>query len=141
MVFELSQIEKAKKLIFSTDSGFMLQTSFEGLGAEINNRCTALKLMGINSLNQNWKDGTRYQALSDSFGYASKRLTDILIRLHEISWKRDLLAYDVQKDTFTPPVDPIVFNYSNFLGLSIKDFHVDVASFMDSLAPIIIQVE
>jgi len=141
MVFDPSQIQRAKKLIISTDSGYVLQTSFEGLGAEISNRCIALKLMDKNSLNLNWKNGTRFQALSDSFGYASKRLTDILIRLQEISWKRDLLTYDVQPNTFTPHIDPIVFNYSNFLGLSIKDFHVDIVSFMDSLAPVIIQAE
>ena len=141
MVFDPSQIKKAKKLIFSTDSGYVLQTSFEGLSAEISNICTALKLMDKNSLKLNWKNGTRCHTLSDSFGYASKRLTDILIRLQEISWKRDLLTYDVQQNTFTPPIDPIIFNYSNFLGLSIKDFHVDVVSFMDSLAPIIIQAE
>ena len=141
MVFDPSQIQKAKKLIVSTGSGYVLQTSFEGLGAEISNRSIALKLMDKNSLNRNWKNGTRFQTLSDSFRYASKRLTDILIRLQEISWKRALLTFDVQPNTFTPQIDPIVFNYSNFLGLSIKDIHVDIVSFMDSLAPVIIQAE
>jgi len=141
MLFDPSQIQRAKKLIISTDSGYVLRTSFEGLGAEISNRCRALKLMNKNSLNQNWKNSTRFQTLSDSFGYASKRLTDILIRLQEIIWKRASLTYDVQPNTFTPPIDPIVFKYSNFLGLSIKDFHVDIISFMDSLAPVIIQAE
>jgi len=35
MVFDPSQIQKAKKLIISTGSGYVLQTSFEGLGAEM----------------------------------------------------------------------------------------------------------
>ena len=70
MVFDPSQIKKAKKLIFSTDSGYVLQTSFEGLSAEISNICTALKLMDKNSLKLNWKNGTRCHTLSDSSRYA-----------------------------------------------------------------------
>lgn len=128
-------------MIVSTGSGYALQISFEGLGAEISNRCNVLKLMEKNPLNRNMKNAIRFQALSDSFKYTSKRLTDILIRLQEINWKRALLTYDIEPSTVTPHIDPIVFNYSNFLGLSIKDFHVDIISFMDSLAPVIIQAE
>ena len=52
-----------------------------------------------------------------------------------------MLTFDVQPNTFTLPIDPIVLKNINFLGLSIKDFHVDIISFMDSLAPVIIQAE
>lgn len=128
-------------MISLTDLGYVLQTSFEGIGTEISNRCYSLKLMERNSLNRNPKNANRNQALSDSFNYTSKRLTDILIRLDEIDWKRTSLTYDLEPKTFTHPIDPIVFNYGNFLGLSIKDFHVDIISFMDSLAPVIIQAE
>jgi len=141
MVFDSSIILKAKRMIVSTGTGYAIQTSFEGLGAEISNRFDSLKIIKKSLGKQNLKNFERYQALSGSFSYSSKRLTDILIRLQEISWKRSSLAYEIEPDTFAPPIDPKVFNYSNYLGLSIKDFHVDIISFMDSLAPVIIQSE
>jgi len=52
-------------MIISANSGYILRTSFESLAAEISNKCTALRLMHKNSLNENRKNSTRFQTLSD----------------------------------------------------------------------------
>jgi len=140
MDFDSSIIRKAEGMVIQTsDSGYAIQTSFEGLGAIINTIAQSLKMIDKIQGKQNLKNSARYKALSGAFSYSSKRLTDFLIRLQEIYWKKSILTYKVEANTFANPIDPRVYHYSNYLGLSIKDFHIDIISFMDSLAPVIIQ--
>ena len=49
MVFDSSIVLKAKGMIVSTVSGYAIQTSFEGLGAEIANRSDSLKIIEKNT--------------------------------------------------------------------------------------------
>jgi len=141
MILDLLKIKKARNLINASNSNYSLRTSFEGVGAIISNSTDSLKFMSSLSKNHDMVNDHRGQLLKNFFKYTSKRLTDILIRLQEINWKRTSLFYEVKPDTFTHPIDPIIYNYKNFLGLSIKDFHVELISFMDSLAPVIILSE
>lgn len=138
MKLEPLRIKQAKKLIIPFKTGYIVQTSFEELGTIITDRAASLKFMRNDVKNQSH---AQEQVLSDFFRYTSKRLTDILIRLQEINWKRTTLFYDIKPDTYKHPIDPQTSTYNNFLSLSIKDFHVDIISFMDSLAPIVILAE
>jgi hypothetical protein len=79
------------------------------------------------------------RSLSGSISYVSRRFSDLLMRLHEIAWMKEALAYDPTRDAFDLVSDPAAQRWRMFMALAIKDFHVDVGSFMDSLAPVLIQ--
>ena len=53
---------------------------------------------------------------------------------------RQALDYKAESDIIAQASDLKAASWRMFLGLAIKDFHLDVSSLMDSLAPVIIQV-
>ncbi len=121
-------------------SSDVLTTSIEGLGTELNNRYLAIR--NSQSLRQPIKDYiTKIHALSQAINYMSKRFTDLLIRQQEINWMKQELAYETSPDVFAQASDPKAALWRSFMALAIKDFHIDMSSLMDSLAPVIIQAE
>jgi hypothetical protein len=118
----------------------MLFTALEGLGVELGVRWRAADHGG--NLSQSLSQYVeRIRVLSGAISYTSNRFTDILFRQQEIDWKKEVLAYVPKSDVFDQASDPKASSWRMFMGLSIKDFHVDIVSLMDALAPVLIQTE
>jgi hypothetical protein len=140
MHLDPSQLNRAKKLFVLGNSTDMLFTALEGLGAELSVRWRAADHGG--NLSQPMRQYVeRIRVLSAAIVYASNRFTDILFRQQEIDWKKEVLAYIPKSDVFDQASDQKASSWRMFMGLAIKDFHVDISSLMDALAPIVIQVE
>jgi len=140
MHFDSSQLYRAKKLFALGNTTDILFTSFEGLGAELGTRWRATDQ--AQKLSKSMREYViRIKELSEAIGYASDRFTDLLIRQQEIAWKKEALAYETKSDVFSQASDPKALVWQMYMGLAIKDFHVDVGSLMDALAPVVIQVE
>jgi len=94
-----------------------LSTRFECLGAEMSVRHLALSQAELGQLNR-------------LFSYASRRLSDIFTRRNLIDFLRsrfdDLSGEDLAA-------------WHSFGALCIKDFHADLGSFMDAVAPVVLQ--
>lgn len=84
---------------------------------------------------------TRASTMSEAISYASDRLTDILARHQQIGWMRRTLAYEPEPNVFDQAADPKAALWRIFLGLAIKDYHLDISSLMDAVAPAVIQTE
>ena len=121
-------------------SSDVLTTSIEGLGAELSNRYLALKNSQI-LRQQNKAYIDKIKSLSQAINYMSKRFTDLLLRQQEINWMKLELAYETSPNIFTQASDSKAALWRSFMALTIKDFHIDMSSLMDSLAPVIIQAE
>jgi len=135
-----SHLNRALSL-FKTDNPTtdILTTSLEGLGAELSNRCMAIG-QGRNPREEMREYVMSTQTLSESISYASRRLGDVLIRHEEINWMREILAYKLNSN-FNQVSDPKAIAWRQFMGLAVKDFHLDIGSLMDALAPVIIQTK
>lgn len=64
------------------------------------------------------------------FTYASFRLTELVLRLEQLNW--------MQRE-FTRRTGDEAAAWHNFAALAIKDFHLDLGSLMDAVAPAILQ--
>ncbi|HVF61087.1 MAG TPA: hypothetical protein VNJ70_14875 [Thermoanaerobaculia bacterium] len=98
------------------DGRTVLQSNLELVGSELG------RLASIETA-----DADRQSRLKSAVFYTSFRLSEALSRLSFIHWLR-------QQFQSTDPHDL----WRIFAGLAVKDFHVDVASLMDSVAPVII---
>ncbi|MFC1921224.1 hypothetical protein ACFLYQ_05820 [Chloroflexota bacterium] len=136
--FDLSCLSRARELFIPGDSNDTLIISLEELGAELSNRVGA-----FNNAPQLLSSMRKYlihsSKLVEAITYASDRLTDILVRHQQIIWMRQALDYKAESDIIAQVSDSKAASWRMFLGLAIKDFHQDVSSLMDSLAPVIIQ--
>ena len=104
----------------------VLKTTFECLGAELSTRAIVARQVKASG-----RESRRTQSLSNAFRYATDRLSEVLIRLEYIRWMSEAISR---------AGDPATRSWHLFAGLAVKDFHVDVASLMDSLSPVVIQV-
>ncbi|MFC1943089.1 hypothetical protein ACFLWO_00705 [Chloroflexota bacterium] len=136
---DLSHLSRIEKLFIPGNSTDTLVISLEGLGAELSNRVGAFK-NAPNSITSLSAYLTRASKLAEAISYTSDRLTDVLARHRQIRWMRHSLDYSAVSDAFAQAEDPTAAAWRIFLGLAIKDFHLDISSLMDSLAPVIIQV-
>ena len=132
------RVRRALSLFVSSDRACILYTSLEGLGVEQGNMSATIgRVPGLNKAILNKVE--RAKALSGSISYVSRRFSDLLMRLQKIGWMKGALAYDPAQDAFDPVEDPTAQHWRMFMALAIKDFHIDIGSFMDALAPVVIQ--
>ena len=132
------RVIRARQLFTPNGSNEILSTTFEGLGAELGNRLLVLRSgQGFGEKMPHYHH--RVKVLTEAMSYATERLTEVLVRLQAIEWMKDVLAYENNPDPFVQASDPRAIAWRLYLGLAIKDFHVDIGSLMDALAPVIIQ--
>jgi len=138
MRLDPSRVRRALSLFGSSEHNDILCTTLEGLGAELGNM--AASICSVPGLNQSIKEKMEQaKSLSGSISYVSRRFTDLLMRLQEIEWKKEALAYEPTRDGFDLITDPTANHWRMFMALAIKDFHADIGSLMDALAPVVIQ--
>jgi len=138
MRLDLSRVRRALSLFGSSERDRILCTTLEGLGVELGNRSASIS--SVPSLNKAiLEQMEQAKSLSGSISYVARRFTDLLMRFQEIEWKKGALAYDPTRDGFDFITDPTANQWRMFMALAIKDFHVDIGSFMDALAPVVIQ--
>lgn len=71
-------------------------------------------------------------ALWKACGYTLSRLREVVVRRRYLDWLRQTFA--------NLPCDERYY-WTHFAGLAIKDFHADVASLLDAVAPMIILID
>jgi len=139
------RIKRARALISLGDSDEydVLQTRFESLGNELSLRASAfnqLRMIGKQTANFE-----KFQNLSAAFKYTSLRLSNIFVRLHLLEFIRSEIASVPEADRLAemtkPPSESNPWMWNVYAGLAIKDFHADISSAMDSIAPLVIQLE
>ena len=144
-IVQRDRIKRARALI--SVGGFgehdVLQTRFESLGNELSLRASAfdqLRMIGKQTANFE-----KLQNLSAAFKYASLRLSNIFARLHLLEFIRSEIASIPEEDRLAemtkPPSEGNPWMWNVYAGLAIKDFHADISSAMDSIAPLVIQLE
>lgn len=132
-----SRSHRARSLFVSRESNDIQLTSLEGLGAELSSRWSGLA--ADQSLGQAIREkAARAKALCVAIAYASERLTDMLVRLQLVEWMKTVLAYETDPDVFAQAQDPKAASWRMYMGLAVKDFHIDIASLMDALAVVVI---
>ena len=135
-----SRLHRARELFMPSDSTDIFVNSLEGVGVELGNRARAIgKTQGLSTAMREYV--ARASTLSAAISYASDRMTEVMIRHQEIGWMRTALAYETQPDVFAQVSDPKAVSWRMFMGLAIKDFHIDISSLMDALAPVVIQTK
>lgn len=104
--------------------GYTLTTCFERLAADTLGIEAALSLSQIpHTITES------ASILLPLFHYVSFRISDIFLRLQLIDWLQDQFR-NSGSETYS--------SWNTFASLAIKDFHFDLGSLMDSLAPAII---
>ena len=104
--------------------------SFQSLGAELSIRAHVERQ--FRKTKKRESQTTTIEMISPAFVYASQRLLELFQRMGQIEFQRKSFSLlEGEEANF----------WHIYAGLSIKDFHVDVASLMDSLAPVLIQVK
>ncbi|MDY6911339.1 MAG: hypothetical protein SVM79_03145 [Chloroflexota bacterium] len=131
-----ARLQQAKDLFILGDDIDYLLTSLEGLGAKLGIRWASFQQFQQPRQAIPNKEA-KAKSLSDAINYASHRLTDVLARLQEIEWKKEVLSYETNLNVSAMVSDP----WRMFMGLAVKDFHLDITSLIDSLAPVIIQAD
>lgn len=143
-MLERDRIKRARALISLGDSeyGDVLQTRFEDLGNELSIRSLMFRQR------KNWKgitDSEKYHKLSSAFKYTSLRLSEIFVRLELLRFIGNETGRIPEADRLAEmtksPGEGNPWMWDQYAGLAIKDFHSDISSVMDSVAPVVIQVE
>lgn len=102
-----------------------LTMGFESLGLEVETRARVLTQRGLTVANL--RDSAQLARL---FAYSSFRFRELLMRLEFLNW--------LQRQCSSSGSE-ISLPWHNFAALAIKDFHVDLGSLMDALAPVVLQ--
>ena len=138
MRLDPARVRRVLSLFGSSGHDFILCTTLEGLGVELGN--IAASIGSVPSLNKTLAEKMeKANSLSGSISYVSRRFTELIMRLQEIEWKKETLTYDPTRHGFDVIEDPTAKHWRMFMALAIKDFHVDIGSLMDALAPVVIQ--
>lgn len=122
----------------ATEGHDNLHSHFESLGNELSIRSQVLT--GA----QASRRGAGFQRIkleAATFRYASLRLSDLFDRLELLEWIRREIAKVPELEriqAMTGPIDEHPWMWNVFAGLTIKDFHADVSSTMDAIAPLVI---
>jgi hypothetical protein len=101
----------------------MFVNAFDTLGSEITVRSRLAAMSGP------VESATLQQGRL--FTYASFRLTELLLRVHQLDWMRQ---------AFLDKTGEEASGWRMFAGLAIKDFHVDLGSLMDAISVVVLQV-
>lgn len=102
-----------------------LTMGFESLGLEVGTRARVLQQSGLTAASL--RDSPQLARL---FAYASFRFRELLMRLEFLNWLQR------QHQSIGNDYSP---SWHNFAALAIKDFHVDLGSLMDAVAPVVLQ--
>lgn len=102
-----------------------LSIGFERLGLEIDTRAKVMKQSGLRAATL--RDSGQLARL---FAYVSFRLGELLMRLRFMNWLQERCRVDGADYSFS---------WHNFAALAIKDFHVDLGSVVDAVAPVVLQ--
>jgi hypothetical protein len=138
MRLDPSRVRRVLSLFGSSGHDFILCTTLEGLGVELGNMAASIQSVpGLNKAIAEKME--KAKSLSGSISYVSRRFTELIMRLQEIEWKNETLTYDPTRIGFNVIEDPTAKHWCMFMALAIKDFHVDIGSLMDALAPVVIQ--
>lgn len=126
-MIELSRIRLARELftLGATDEYDVVVESFSTLSGELTTRAMIARQPGFKS-----DAFSQYSAIAEATQYASTRLMDFFARLQLIDWMNHMLSDLPEEESYRRRM---------YLGMAIKDFHVDVISLLDSLAPALIQ--
>lgn len=98
---------------------------FERLGAEILTRAIAL-----GNLKDPPPNLEQVRLMARLFRHSFLRISDVFLRLEHINWLQAELGAKADEGSAA---------WQNFAALAIKDFHMDLFSLMDSVAPVVIQ--
>ena len=109
----------------ATDEFDMIIESFSTLSGELATRAMMARQPGIRS-----NVFSRFSPIAATTRYTATRLMDFFARLQMIDWMNDMLSDLPDEESYRRRM---------YLGMAIKDFHVDVVSLMDSVAPALIQ--
>jgi len=143
-ILERDRIKRARALISLRDSeyGDVLQTRFEDLGADLHTHSLML------DHRKSWRgitDSEKYHKLSSAFRYTSLRLSEVFVRLELFRFIGNEIARIPEADRLDEmtkaPTEGAPWMWNQYAGIAIKDFHADISSVMDSVAPVVIQVE
>lgn len=138
MRLDRARVRRALSLFGSSGHDCILCTPLEGLSVELGNMAASFGSIPARN-NAIAEKMEKAKSLSSSISYVSRRFTDLIMRLQEIEWKKEALFYDPTRDGFDVIEDPTAKRWRMFMSLAIKDFHVDIGSLMDALAPVVIQ--
>jgi hypothetical protein len=125
-----SQIMKNARELFSLGTFHgedELLISFECLGAELWTRALIARQVG-----EGFPESQRNADLASAFRYQSLRLSVLLARTWQIEWMKENVSASRKTDSGL---------WTVFAALAIKDFHIDISSVMDSIAPVVIQAK
>jgi len=122
-------IEAARELFSLGEHGRedVLHSKFAGLATELVDRVQVLDHVRLSG-----PEAERARMLAPAFRYGHFRADEVIARLEKVKWMKGVLLKEWEPGTHL---------WRRLLGLAIKDFYTDVASLMDSIAPIVIQVE
>ncbi|MBM3941808.1 MAG: hypothetical protein FJ316_02570 [SAR202 cluster bacterium] len=136
-----SRIKLVRELIHlgADDEYDIISARFECLGNEVWLRASALLRMKVKGRNDELDTLVR---LSPAFKYTSLRLTDLFDRLAQLEWMREGMTKEPDMAEFAQHgITGVKSMWRPFMSLGIKDFHSDVASLMDSIAALVMQVQ
>ena len=119
-----ARLRKARAL-FQGKPKPVLITAYESLANELGLRNMVFQAAKVAPNQQR-----AYQRLGEQFRHSSFRITDVLNRLRLIEWIRCGLI--------GAPGEPI-YDWVTWGALGVKDFHTDLSSLMDSVAPVLIE--
>jgi hypothetical protein len=135
---DLSRLELAHKSFIPRNSDDILVNTLEGTGAELGNQVIAIaRRQDLGFAIDIYAD--RAGEISAAINYASKRLTELMVRQCQISWMKHALAYAPNPDVFAQFSDRNAVLWRLFMELAVKDFHRDASSLMDALALVAVQ--
>jgi hypothetical protein len=138
MRLDQARVRRVLSLFGSSGHDCILCTTLEGLGVELGNM--AASIGSVPGLDKAIAEKiNKAKSLSGSISYMSRRFIELIMRLQEIEWKKETLSYDPTRDGFDVIENPMAIHWRMFMALAIKDFHVDIGSLMDALAPVVIQ--
>lgn len=103
----------------------ILVLSLECLGSTIQQKSVRFRVAGCENTDN--KDSF----LAELYKYLSFRLTEIFKRLELINWMREKIIESI--------ADNVSEDWLLYGSLIIKDFHIDIISLLDSVAPVIIE--
>lgn len=124
-LIDSQRIKRAIQL-FSSDRQTLLMTTYERLAVEL-----AQRLIVSQQFKKVIHEFQRIGDLAAYFHYSSFRVSEVFLRLYQIQW---------MKETFKKTSDSRIL-WNLFAALAIKDFHTDISSTMDSIAPVVIRTK
>lgn len=140
-MIELDRVKRVRSLVSLGDvmGSDIMETKFESLGNQVH-----LLAMMFNSTSKYEKEGGHFRSLAVLFRSVNFRLTDVFFRLSALELMRHEYAQISESERIADLIGPADHGdrwmWHMLIELAIKDFHADINSLMDSVAPLIISM-